>query len=268
MAESVEEILREIHVTFAKCPVYDNSPDLIVVSKQEMFELFEKLNEALGEELEKYEATTLSRERARIEMEREKAALIASAKQSADDVHAASLLYTDNMIESIDRILDSAKSKVKHDMLEAIAAMEDISEILIKNRDGVKTELSQMHDNETYLELIEKLRKRAEEKRRLGEDAPEEDIFPDDKPAAAKLDIRVNKPGENSGVTLTTRRTHKSGKKKPAGQQAAPAEHEEGMPYSAEEFDLDKEYFDWQEEQEGGQENKGKKKKWSIFSKK
>ena len=42
----------------------------------------------------------------------------------------------------------------------------------------------------------------------------------------------------------------------------APAEHEEGAPYSADEFDLDSEYFAWQEEQEGGGEEKPKKKGW------
>ena len=265
MADQVEDILREIHVLFAKCPSYGDSTDLVVVSKEEMFGLFERLNEALGEVLEKYEATTLSRERARIDMEREKAGMIASAKQSADDVHAASLLYTDNMIESIDKILEYAKFKMKHDMLESIAQIEELSEVLAKNKEGVKTELTQMHDNETYLELLDKLRKKAEEKRLKGEEVTDEDIFPDDKPAPAKLDIRVNKPGENSGVTISTRRTYKSGKKKPAGtDQQAPAEHEEGMPYSADEFDLDSEYFAWQEEQENGEDpkDKPKKKRW------
>ena len=267
MADGVEEILKEIHVLFAKCEPYGNSTDLIIVSKEKMFELLERLNEELGEVLDKYEATTLSRERARLDMEREKNNTIAAARQASDDIHAASLLYTDSMIESISKIFDSAKYQIKHDMLEVMAKIEDQTEMLAKNRDGVKSELAGMHDGDLYLELLEKLRKRAEEKRIMGDDEQEDDLFEEVKPAAPKLDIRVNKPGENSGVTFSTKRSHKSNKKKPAAA-AAPAEHEEGEPYSADEFDLDGEYFAWQEDQGNGSEEEKKPKKKGFFFRK
>ena len=266
MPDKVEDILKEIHVLFAKCEPYGDSADLIVVSKEKMFELLENLNEALGEVLEKYEATTLSRERARLDMERERANAVAAAKQASDDIHAASLMYTDSMIDSIDRILDNTKYQIKHDMLEAIAKIEEQSEVLSKNREGVKNELAQMHDSEIYVELIDKIRKRAEEKRLFGEEQKEEDIFAEEKPAAPKLDIRINKPGENTGVTFSTRASHRSGKKKNAPGPEQPAEHEEGAPYTAEEFDLDGEYFAWQEEQEEGTKEEKKPKKKGFFS--
>lgn len=261
MPDRVEDILKEIHVLFAKCEQYGDSTDLIIVSREKMFELLERLNEELGAVLDRYEATTLSRERARLDMEREKAGSIAAAKQAADDIHAASLVYTDSMLESIDRVFETTKYQIKHDMLEAIAKIEDQSELLMKNREGVKAELAQMHDSEIYLTMLESIRKKAEEKRMLGEELTEEDIYEESKPAAQKLDIRVNKPGENSGVTFSTRRSRKKNNKPAAAE--APAEHEEGAPYSADEFDLDNEYFAWQEEQEGGEaEEKPKKKGW------
>ncbi|MCR5329743.1 MAG: hypothetical protein K6E62_00955, partial [Lachnospiraceae bacterium] len=238
MPDGVEDILKEIHVLFAKCEQYGDSTDLIIVSKEKMFELLERLNEELGAVLDRYEATTLSRERARLDMEREKSNTIAAARQAADDIHAASLVYTDSMLENIDRIFESTKYQLKHDMLEAIAKIEDQSELLMKNKEGVKSELAQMHDSEIYLTMLENIRKKAEEKRILGEELTQEDIFEESKPAAQKLDIRVNKPGENSGVTFSTKRSHKNNKKKPAVA-GAPAEHEEGAPYSADEFDLD-----------------------------
>jgi len=66
MPDRIEEILKEIHVMFAKCEAYGNSPDLVIISKSELFELLEKLNEGIDEVLDQYEATTRSRERARI----------------------------------------------------------------------------------------------------------------------------------------------------------------------------------------------------------
>ena len=41
-----------------------------------------------------------------------------------------------------------------------------VAELLMKNREGVKAELAQMHDSEIYLTMLESIRKKAEEKRR------------------------------------------------------------------------------------------------------
>ena len=266
MGENVEDILKEIHVLFAKSKSFGESTDLKVVSQEDMFGLLDRLNVALNTVLEKYEATTLSRERARIDMEREHAEAVAAAKRDCDDVHASALLYTDKMLESINDVFEKTKYKLKTDLLEAIAQLEDQTEIVAQFREGVKNDLTEMHDNELYLKVLEDERKKAEEKRMYGLMTPEEArelavAEEANKPAAAKLDIRINNPGENSGVTLSTRSSHKSGKKKPQSQSQTPAEHEEGTPYSADEFDLDKEYFEFKEEQEGtGEETKPKKK--------
>ena len=272
MSDGVEGVLKDIHVLFAKSEPYGDSTDLIIVSKGKMFELLEKLNEELGEVLEKYEATMLARERARLDMEREKANHIAEARLKADDIHAKSLTYTDNMISDISAIIETAKYDLKNSMIEVMAKMEEQEEKLLRARDGVKGELVQMHESDLYLELLEKLRKRAEAKRLEGAEVPDEDIFEEDKPAAAPINIRIDKPGENAGVTISKRRLFGGSKSKPAATGAStPAEHEEGMPYSADEFDLDKEYFEWQEEQENGEdkEKSGKKskKKKGWFSK-
>ena len=269
MSDGVEGVLKDIHVLFAKSEPYGDSADLIVISKGKMFELLEKLNEELGEVLEKYEATVLARERARIDMEREKANHIAEARLKADDIHAKSLTYTDSMISDISAIIETAKYDLKNSMIEVMAKMEEQEERLLRAREGVKSELAQMHESDEYLELLEKLRKRAEAKRMEGTENADDDIFEDDKPAAPAINIRIDKPGENSGVTISKRRLFGGSKSKPAATgQAAPAEHEEGMPYSADEFDLDNEYFAWQEEQENGGEDKPqKKKKKGWFSK-
>ncbi|MCR5322611.1 MAG: hypothetical protein K6E85_05020 [Lachnospiraceae bacterium] len=264
MPNGVEEVLKDIHVLFAKSEPYGDSTDLIVVSKEKMFELLEKLNEELNDVLERYEGTMLARERARLEMEREKANQIAEARLKADDIHAKSLTYTDNMIANISAIIETAKYDLKNSMIEVMAKMEEQEERLVRAREGVKDELTKMHESDTYLELLEKLRKRAEDKRLSGDDKQEEDIFEEEKPAAPAINIRIDKPGENAGVTISKRRLFGGSKSKPASTgSAAPAEHEEGMPYSAEEFDLDGEYFAWQEEQaEEGTEKKPKKKGW------
>ena len=121
MPDGVEGVLKDIHVLFAKSAPYGDSTYLIVVSKEKMIELLEKLNEELGEVLEKYEATVLARERARLDMEREKANHIAEARLRADDIHAKSLTYTDSMISDISAIIETAKYDLKNSMIEILS---------------------------------------------------------------------------------------------------------------------------------------------------
>lgn len=259
MPDRVEEILKEIHVMFAKCDTYNNSPDRVIVSKSEMFELLTELSEAIYEVMDQYEATARSREKARLELDRQAAETVARAKLDSDDVHAATLLYTDTMLSDVRQVLEKTKANVKREMLEMLAGIELQEEQLDQNMESVKTELTELHDSEMYLEALTKLRKKAEDKRLFGDQAgefskEEEDIFADPKAGASQnLVIRIDKPGENSGVTYSTKyNRNKKKKKKGSAPAEAPAEHEEGTPYSAEDFNLDAEYEQWKEEQEGG----------------
>lgn len=269
MPDKVEEILKEIHVMFAKCDTYHNSPDSVIVSKTEMFDLLTRLSEAIYEVLDQYEATARSRERARLELDRQAAETVARAKLDSDDVHAATLLYTDTMLEDIRQVLEKTKASVKREMVEMLASIELQEEDLSQNMESVKSGLTELHDSEMYLEALTKLRKKAEEKRMFGDQADElhkddkeEDIFADPKANAAQnLVIRVDKPGENSGVTYSTKFNRNKKKKKHTPAPETPTEHEEGTPYSAEDFNLDAEYEQWKSENEGSSDSESAGKK-------
>ncbi|MBQ3912384.1 MAG: hypothetical protein II694_05345 [Lachnospiraceae bacterium] len=279
MPDRIEEILKEIHVMFAKCETYGNSPDLVIISKSELFELLEKLNEGIDEVLDQYEATTRSRERARIEQDKQAAETVARAKLEADDVHAAASLYTDTMLEDIKQILEATKNRVKDDMLDMLANIELQEEVLDRNKESVKEGLSELHDSEMYLNALTQLRKKAEEKRKFGDQAEllarqEENIFEEQEKEkqAQKLNIRIDKPGENPGVTMSTRfnrnKKKKSGK---AGAEAAregepeglraDSDHIPGTEYSPDDFDLDREYEEWRAAEEGDDDDRKPEKK-------
>ncbi len=270
MPDKVEEILKEIHVMFAKCDAYHNTPDKVIVSKTEMFDLLEKLNEAIYEVLDRYEATSRSRERARIEQDKQAAETVARAKLESDDVHAATLLYTDSMLDSIKEVLERTKANVKREMVEMMAGIELQEEILERNKESVKDGLKELHDSELYLETLQKNRKKAEDKKKYGEQAGlinRDDEEPESPVAnaAANITIRIDKAGDKAGYSMPA---SKSSSKKKKGRKAEaaplPAEHEEGMPYTADEFDLDGEYEQWKLEQEGG-EGAAKPEKKSLF---
>ena len=307
MPTRVEEILKQIHILFAKGETYQNSPDLVILSKTDMFALLQELNEAMYEVLDQYEATTRSKEMARLETEREASEIIAKAKIGAEDVQAGSLAYTDTMLDELSLLLDNTTQYIRSQYLEFMAAMDEKQEGLKTDRLQIQEKLKRFHDSENYLKMLEEIREdRAAEKEddqsnsdkndvskkeNSGSQAPaaEENEFPPP-PKAPEPVIRVNRPGENSGVTFTTRRSHnKKSKTAPPKSNRAQAMSEEeynrlspeqqealenstpayGQGYTADDFDLDAEYEQFKQENEAAnKKDTPKKSGFKLFNKK
>ena len=307
MPTRVEEILKQIHILFAKGETYQNSPDLVILSKTDMFALLQELNEAMYEVLDQYEATTRSKEMARLETEREASEIIAKAKIGAEDVQAGSLAYTDTMLDELSLLLDNTTQYIRSQYLEFMAAMDEKQEGLKTDRLQIQEKLKRFHDSENYLKMLEEIREdRAAEKEddqsnsdknevskkeNSGSQAPaaDENEFPPP-PKAPEPVIRVNRPGENSGVTFTTRRSHnKKSKTAPPKANRVQAMSEEeynrlspeqqealenstpayGQGYTADDFDLDAEYEQFKQENEAtNKKDTPKKSGFKLFNKK
>ena len=307
MPTRVEEILKQIHILFAKGETYQNSPDLVILSKTEMFALLQELNEAMYEVLDQYEATTRSKEMARLETEREASEIIAKAKIGAEDVQAGSLAYTDTMLDELSLLLDNTTQYIRNQYLEFMAAMDEKQEGLKTDRIQIQEKLKRFHDSENYLKMLEEIREdRAAEKEedqnssdkndknnKVNSEshapAADENEFPPP-PKAPEPVIRVNRPGENSGVTFTTRRSHnkKSKTASPKSNRAQAMSEEEynrlspeqqealenstpayGQGYTADDFDLDAEYEQFKQENEAANKKDAPKKGgFKLFNKK
>lgn len=259
MPDRVEEILKKIHVMFAQCPPVEGTPDKVIISKQDMFAVLEELNEAIYAVLDRYEATTRSREKAKLEFDKEAAQMVAKAKSDSDDVHAATLLYTDRMLGDVRNILEDTKQDVRNKLIELMAAIEHEQETLDANKEGVKDELRNLHDGERYLQVLTEIREKEQyQKKTDGED----EIIPEEK-KTAEVRIKVNKPGENTGVTMSSKHEWKN-RKKTGGkteeddgpiQLEHPLDDENPTPkgtvFTKDDFNLDAEYEQWKSEQEG-----------------
>ncbi|MCR5204525.1 MAG: hypothetical protein K6E47_05675 [Lachnospiraceae bacterium] len=283
MPTRVEEICKQIHILFAKGETYQNSPDLVILSKTELFALLQELNEAMYEVLDQYEATTRAKEKAILETEREASEIIAKAKVGAEDVQAVSLTYADTMIDEINGLIENTKQSIRSQYLEFLAAMDEKQESLKENRDQLKEQLQELRDSDTYTQLLDDIRNgrthTVEEAKSADNDKKDSkkdssDEFPP-APKAPEPVIRVNRPGENPGVTFTTRRSHNKKNKqinvgqsgsKPVIQDQEPVE---GQVFSAEDFDLDGEYEQFKQEQEAAKnKNNPKKGSFKLFGKK
>ena len=275
MPEDVEEILKKIHILLARAEAIEGTPDRVIVSKQEMFSVLEALNKAVYAVLDRYEATRRSREMALLEQNRKAAQIETEAHAKADDVQAAACLYTDSVLGRVKDMLEESKNNLKHQLIELMASIEAEQETLDDNKENVREELSQYQDGTEYLKLLEKMR---EEQRKKAEGNKEdEDEQEEEKGSKPGIVIRVNNPGENTGVTYSKRKHGRASREKNAGAgqngSATTAGEDEGAEvpvpkgtvFTAEDFNLDAEYEQWKDEQ-GKSEGEAPENKKGVFA--
>lgn len=153
--EDLEQIMRKIHVLFAKCEPYGAEEDnRIIVPKKEVFRLLEQLNYAVAAMQDAYECTAESRERGMNEYKRKGEKMLQIAQEGADDVYAASLIYTDNMIYELADLMTAARQSLRDDYARFVKCIEEQEKILAANQEEVKEQLRAMAEGEKYLRLI------------------------------------------------------------------------------------------------------------------
>ncbi len=155
MPEKIEEILKAIHVLFSKCDSYNNSPDRIILSKRDMFDLLEKLNYAVVDVMDQYEATTRSKEKARLQMEKAGQDIIADASSKAEDVYAASMLYTDEALNDLYGIIKESREKLNDEYRIMEEKMSYQMQVIAENQKELMMQLNAMAQGKKYLDIID-----------------------------------------------------------------------------------------------------------------
>ena len=232
--DKLEKVLRDIHVLISRSESY--SQDRIIVNKQEMFGLIDRLNASIYEIMEEYELTKQSRDKA----EREQGdKIIWDASRKAEDIYAASVMYTDEALNHIQAIMDESTEQIRQVQNEMLKGLEEKKQIVRTNQLELKSQLQDLLDTEKYLSLIEERNKEIEREkekhgRRFGQ--KEKSQFAD-----VKTEIRINKEYfKNAGIDIedeedesTDTQTDISATDEKANTSAAP---EEGDTAGGEEF--------------------------------
>ncbi len=176
--EDLEQIMRRIHVLFAKCEPYgDEKENTIIVPKKEVFRLLEQLNYAVIALLDRYEGTEESRERGLSEYRRCGEKMMEQAQAGAEDVYAASLIYTDNMLEELEDVVAEAKESLWGEYARVADWLDGQTRLLTENQEEIKRQLRAMAQGEKYLRLIYRENARL---RRLAQEEFEDDSEDDE----------------------------------------------------------------------------------------
>lgn len=163
MPEKIEEILRAIHILFSKGEMYHESPDKVVLSKREMFALLEQLNYAVVEVMDRYEATTRSKQKALQEMETESRKIVDAASKEAEDIYAASILYTDGALNEFTNIVDNTRQRLRDEYAYFEECMNQQLEQVRSNQAELLERLQLLAQNKKYLDIINEFSSEQEE---------------------------------------------------------------------------------------------------------
>ena len=110
--DNTEKILRSLHVLLSKSEPYAKEPSKVIVDKQEMLDLLSQLNKAMYDIMDEYELTKQSRDRAEREFQKKGDEIVWNASRKAEDVYAASVMYTDEALNRVQDIMKEADEAI------------------------------------------------------------------------------------------------------------------------------------------------------------
>ena len=113
MSDKLEQAMKKIHIYLANCKESAYSSEDLIVSKKRIFSLLEELNYAVYDAMEEYEVTVAARDRGIAQAERLAADIKDEALLRADEIHASSLLYTQEAIADLKNAMEYMNEKVR-----------------------------------------------------------------------------------------------------------------------------------------------------------
>lgn len=163
--DKIEHILKNIHLLFSGSKPYDQENKWIIVDKAQVFELLEQLNLAVYEVMDQYEVTSQKHELAQRRCEKRGEEIIQKANSHADDIYAASIMYTDDAINRICHIMEDANDSVRKVFHRMNAEMDQERERVRRNQLELTGQLQDFADTQKYIKIIEEINKKLERER-------------------------------------------------------------------------------------------------------
>ncbi len=187
--DKLEKVLRDMHVLLSKSDPVAGQPGKILVDKQQVLDLLAQLNTSIYGIMEEYEMTARSRDKAEREFRKKGDEIIWDASRKAEDVYAASVMYSEEALNSIQEIMKQANESVQSIYSEMSAKLKEEQQAVAKNQSELKAQLRDLRDTEKYIRLIEDRNEEIlKEKRKEGKaPKPEANIY-----ANRKTEIKVN----------------------------------------------------------------------------
>lgn len=252
MSDKLEQAMKKIHIYLANCKESAYSSEDLIVSKKRIFSLLEELNYAVYDAMEEYEVTVAARDRGIAQAERLAADIKHEAMNRADEIHASSLLYTQEAISDLKNAMEYMHEKVRVEYEMMMMNYEERLHYLEQDSMEVLSQLQSKADARIYLHMIEDIKAK---RKTLPEDLEPEVSYSRNVGSAASSDGYEVPSDEfesklSSAIVVEVHDTPKipegfgRGRKKKKGKASA------GGDATVTAQELDAEYFAFQEEQQ------------------
>ncbi len=189
--DRLENVLRDIHIMISRSEAYD--AERIIVSKNVIFDLIDRLNASVYEIMDDYELTQQSRDHALREHRREGEKIIQNASHQAEDIYAASVMYTEEALNHLHGMIEEADATIGRLYRRFQRDMKQQEETIRENHLELKSQLQLLADTKKYLRLIEERNREIDRERkdRKGRKTLEKQQQ-EEKRKAFKPDIKIN----------------------------------------------------------------------------
>lgn len=228
--EKTEKVLRDIHVLFSKAEPYEGSKRRVVIDKMRMMNLLKDLNDCMYDMMEEHELTEASRDKARRAAQRENDELIFETRRNAEDIYAASLMYSDRSLNEMAEVIKETRNRMDGIYSEMQERIKQELTTIRHNQYELKGQLQGLIDTQKYLRLIQDENVRIAKEKELQANAePEPSPYED-----TQIEVHVNEDYfREQGLEDLL---------EPKPEKETPQEVEINV-------DLDAEYFKWKEEE-------------------
>ncbi|MBQ7677412.1 MAG: hypothetical protein IJT32_04185 [Lachnospiraceae bacterium] len=186
--DRTEKALRKMHILFSKAPSFDASGQKIVVDKSTVIDELRELKQCMYDMMGEYELTVQSRQKADLKIRRENEQRIYEANKRAEDIYAASIMYTERSLTELQDVMRLIRDNMELMYSDFEERMKNELQQVKTNELELKSQLEGLMDNEMYTRLIDEAnRKREKEKQQEQDEPPEPGPY-----THVKADIRVN----------------------------------------------------------------------------
>lgn len=269
--DQTEKVLRQLHVLLSKSEPYPKEPSKVIVDKEQMLALLADLNTCIYGIMDEYELTQRSRDRAEREFRKQGDQIVWDASRKAEDIYAASVMYTDEALNRVWDIMDNTSQQVEALYTEMAERLKEQQRAIKTDQLELKSQLQDLVDTEKYLSLIEQRNREIKKQKEEGKEKPKTTVSEKSIYANRQSEIKVNTEYlEKLGYALEEEADEEKKTELVSSniEKAADIEQEDAVNMTAEEkkaqeeklkADLDADYFEWVENEGASSSSKNDK---------
>ena len=152
---NIENTLKDLHILLAKSEKYALDERKIVVERAKILGLLKELSAYVSDAMDEYQLTKQSRDKAERDFQRQSEQVIKDANKRAEDVYAASVMYTGEALRRVNNIIDETNTAISEIYMEMTKKLKNQEKVIKENQLELTSELQDLRDTDKYLKLLD-----------------------------------------------------------------------------------------------------------------